>query len=181
MTTMRVSPSVSVSGLSRSRQHGGAALGLVLLLGVLGLMMGALAIRGSVSELRVAGAQRHAKAGFSCAEAGLSASRAYFAAQYPSWNSLFSGASVSGYPVSGDLDGDGVTDYSVTLVDNTDEFGGTPPNANQDNDLTAIMVSRCVSRRMGARELREIITVPPRGSDYRYQAGSGSANAGNKN
>jgi hypothetical protein len=165
------------------QQRGAAALALLLVMCSVAAMIGALAIRGAVSDLRIAGAQRLSRTGFYCAEAGLAASRAWFGANYNLWSTLFDPSKPwpAGYPVTGDIDGDGVPDYQVTLRDNVDEF---PPLANNplaDNDLTAIMVSRCINPSMGPRQLQEIIVFNGRGTNYRYQAGHSSNHAGNEN
>ncbi|MFI5290082.1 MAG: hypothetical protein ACHQ17_10555, partial [Polyangia bacterium] len=80
--------------------------------------------------------------------------------------------------------GDGQNDYSVSLKDNYDEL---PPLANAptvDNDLTAVMVSTCISPTLtsGARQLEQIVTLTGNlGTDYRYQAGHSSTHSGNEN
>lgn len=164
-----------------SSQRGGAALVLLLVLSGVAALVGAMAIRGSVSDVKVAGAMRTAKSAFYCAEAGINASRTWFGNNYTSWNAIFDPALAdpAGYPVTGDIDGDGVIDYQVTLRDNIDEF--PTPNALADNDLTAIMVSTCVNPTMGARTLQEIVTANAHGTNYRYQAGHGSNHAGTEN
>ena len=165
------------------RQRGGAAVSFVLVMSALAAMLGTLAIRGAVTDLRVAGAQRLGKTGFYCAEAGLEASRQYFATNYSSWGAMFdtTKAPPAGYPAAGDLDGDGKIDFQVTLRDNVDEFAPQPNNLLRDNDLTAIMVSRCVSTTMGQRQLQQIVTVAGQRTDYRAQAGNGSRHSGNVN
>lgn len=163
------------------RQRGGAALLFLLILSVVAAMVGAIAVRGSVADLRVAGVQRSAKTGFYCAEAGLAASRAYFGSSYAQWNAMFAGNAVAGYPVTGDLDGDGLNDYQVTLQDDSDELPPLTNNPLVDNNLTAVMVSKCVSATMGTRQLQEIVMCNTRGTNYRYQSGHGSAHQGNEN
>jgi hypothetical protein len=126
---------------------------------------------------------RASKAAFYCSEAGINASRSYFANNYAQWSAMFNPALAKpvGYPVVGDIDGDGINDYSVTLIDNFDEFPPVVANPNLDNDLTAIMVSTCIDPSKGGRTLQEIITSNSRGTNYRYQAGHGSNHAGNQN
>jgi hypothetical protein len=165
------------------RQRGAAALALLLVLCSVAAMLGALAIRGAVADQRIAGAQRRSRTAFYCAEAGLQASRAWFAGNYGQWNAMFdtSHAPPAGYPVSADIDGDGLADYQVTLRDNVDEFPPLANNPLQDNDLTAVMVSRCASATLGNRTVEEIVVVNTRGTSYRTQAGHGSNHAGNEN
>lgn len=169
----------------RNRQRGGITLLLVLVLLVIAAMAGGLAVRGSTSELRMAGAQRESRTRFYCAEAGINAARATFATNFGQWNIIFSGG-VPGftYPVTGDIDQNGQPDYSVTLIDNPDEFPPAAPNAAQDNDLTAIMISTCTSTTLtgGPRELRQIVTFSGNlGFDYRFQAGHSTTHSGNTN
>jgi hypothetical protein len=165
------------------RQRGGAALVLVLVLCAAAMLIGALAIRGTVSDVRVAGATRASKTAFYCAEAGLSAARAYFANNYTGWNAMFDPTALKppGYPFTGDVDGDNVPDYSVTLRDNVDEFPPQVNNPLRDNDLTAVMVSVCTNPAMGPRTLNQIVMINNRGTDYRTQLGHGSHHAGNEN
>jgi hypothetical protein len=153
-------------------------------------MLSALALHGAAADLRIAGANRSAKSGLYCAEAGVNAARSYFATNYPLWNTMFAASSttyqggqssVPGYPVRGDIDGDGVADYQVTLKDNIDEFAPLANNPLRDNDLTAIMVSKCINPAMSPRTLQEIVVLNSRGSSYRYQAGHGANHAGNEN
>lgn len=165
----------------RARERGGITLLLVMVLLVVAIMVGALAVRGSTADLRMAGAQRVARTGFYCAEAGLAAARSFYAANQPSWGTYFADQT-KGF--SGDVDGDGKNDYLVTLKDNYDEF---PPSVNNplvDNDLTAIMTSTCTSSTLttGPRQLEQILTLSTNlGSDYRYQAGHSSTHSGNEN
>jgi hypothetical protein len=168
---------------ARSRQRGTAVLALLLVMCTVAAMVGALAVRAATTDLHVSGVNRLGRTGFYCAEAGLYAARPFFATNYALWNNMFDPAQPqpAGYPVTGDLDGDGRVDYSVTLIDNTDEFPPTPNNPLRDGDLTAIMVSRCVSPTMGPRELHEIVRYNGRGTNYRMQSGHGSNHAGTEN
>jgi hypothetical protein len=155
---------------------------VMLVLCALGAMLGLLAVRGASTELRSAGVERTARLGFYCAEAGLEQARGYFSANYSQWSAMFgSGTPPAGYPVTGDVDGDGVPDYRVTLRDDVDEL---PPLTNDplhDNNLTAVMISRCINPDFGNRQLESIVRCNVRGTDYRYQSGHGSSHAGNEN
>ena len=167
----------------RQRRDGGGTTLLVLLVLIVALAaMGAVAVRAATTDTAMAGAERRARVAFYCAEAGLNAGRGYFAANVLSWNALFAGQNLPpGYPVTGDLDGDGVPDYSVTLKDNLDEFAPNPNNPLVDSDLSAIMVSRCIARTLPARALEEVVIYNGRGTDYRAQLGHGSRHTGNEN
>lgn len=170
------------------RERGGVTLLLVMVLLVMAVLIGALAVRGATTDLRMTGAHRVASSAFYCAESGLAAARPIFAANVGQWNTLFSGGTPAGftYPVTGDLDGDGKPDYSVTLKDNYDEFPPLANNPQVDNDLSAIMVSTCISSTVGfgadSRTLEEIVAYTGSlGTDYRYQAGHSSTHSGNEN
>jgi Tfp pilus assembly protein PilX len=176
------------------RQRGGITLLLIMVLIVLSAMLGALAVRGSTNELRLAGSQRTNRAGFYCAEAGLNAARPILAANVGQWNTIFALASTATmtlpvgsvtYPITGDIDGDGNADYQVTLRDNYDEFPTSLPLV--DNDLAAIMKSVCISSTLqtgsaSGRTLQAIVAYSGNGgTDYRYQAGHSSTHSGNAN
>lgn len=167
------------------REKGGVTMLLIVVLLVFAALLGALAVRGSSGDLQQAGAQRRSRTGFYCAEAGLNAARSTLAAHYGEWNTIFSGGTPSfPYPVVGDIDGDLVNDYSVTIVDNVDEFPTNDPT--HDNDLVAIMVSTCTNPNFaqgaGGRTLQQIVTYTGNaGTDYRYQAGHSSTHSGNEN
>jgi Tfp pilus assembly protein PilX len=169
-----------------SQERGGVTLILILVLLVLAALVGALAVRGSTSDLTMAGSQRQARTGFYCAEAGLNAARAAVAAMYPSWNSILAGTVPTGvtYPIVGDIDSDGTNDWSVTIRDNVDENPTNDPTT--DHDLTVIMISQCTnpnfSKGSAQRTLEQIVTYTGNlGTDYRYQAGHSSTHSGNAN
>jgi hypothetical protein len=168
----------------RNRERGGVTMLLILVLLILSALLGTLAVRGASSELQMAGSQRVNRTAFYCAEAGLNAARPILGAQYGQWNTLFSGGAATGfvYPVVGDLDGDGQSDFRVTIEDNLDELAPALPDPSKDNDLTAILTSRCISPTLGSRTLQQIVTYSARlGTDYRYQAGHSSTHSGNAN
>ena len=172
--------------IRRSKERGGVTLVLILVLLVLAGLVGALAVRGSTSDLTMAGSQRQARTGFYCAEAGLNAARAQVAAIYPSWNSILAGTVPAGvtYPIVGDIDGDGVNDWSVTIRDNVDENPTNNPSV--DSDLTVIMISQCTnasfSKGAAQKTVEQLVTYTGNlGTDYRYQAGHSSTHSGNAN
>ena len=106
------------------------------------------------------------------------------------WNNIFTTGTAIGfpYPVVGDLDGDGIADYSVTIKDNVDEPFGTPNNPNVDASTPpAIMISTCTSSKYASdnntsRTLEQLVVYTGvLGSDYRFQAGHSSTHSGNEN
>lgn len=171
--------------LRHRRDHGGVTLLLIMVLIILSALMGALAVHGSTNDLRMSGSQRANRTGFYCSESGLNAARTIFATQISQWNTIFAGGNPAfTYPITGDLDGDGKPDYSVTIADNYDEFPVSNPKI--DNDLTAVMTSVCTSSTLGGsnaqRTLKQIVAYNGNGgTDYRYQAGHSSTHSGNAN
>jgi hypothetical protein len=168
------------------RERGGATLLLILVLLAFSALVGALAVRGASGDLQMAASQRANRSSFYCAEAGLNAARPILASVYGQWNSIFATGKATGitYPVTGDLDGDGQIDYSVTIADNIDEQPTNNPLV--DSDLAAIITSVCVSPTLSGgasnRTLMQIISYTGQlGTDYRFQAGHGSSHSGNAN
>ncbi len=175
------------NGVRRNRQRGGITLLLVMVLLVIAALVGVLAVRGASNDLRMSGVQRVSRTSFYCAEGGLAAARPILSNAYSQWNTIFSGGTPSiTYPVVGDLDGDGLNDYSVTIADNYDEFPPAVNDPTRDSDLQAIITSKCISTTLGAnnvnRSISQIIVFGGAGAtDYRYQAGHSSSHSGNEN
>jgi hypothetical protein len=167
------------------RERGGATLLLILVLLAFSALVGALAVRGASGDLQMAASQRANRSSLYCAEAGLNAARPILASAYGQWNSIFATGKATGitYPVTGDLDGDGQIDYSVTIADNIDEAVNNPL---VDSDLTAVITAVCVSPTLSGgasnRTLAQIISYTGQlGTDYRFQAGHSSSHSGNAN
>jgi Tfp pilus assembly protein PilX len=188
-----MSTSQQLRQLRRRRQHGGVTLLLIVVLILLAALVGALAVRGSFSDLRLSGGQRVSRTSFYCAEAGLNALRPIIGANFSQWNAMLNGSVQGGQanPYTGSIVngvGNG-NDYKVWIVDNKDELPPIPDNQQQNSDLTVIMISVCTSAAyngttsdMGGRELHElVIYVGNGGTDYRAQAGHSSTHSGNAN
>ena len=115
-----------------------------------------------------------------CAEAGLAGARDYVASHVASWPSMLDASASNdppGYTVTGDLDGDGVADWRVTLADNDDEF---PTNdTTVDTDGLVYMVSTCLAHPDTPREITALVSVGGGGTNYRTQQGAGGGNTGN--
>jgi hypothetical protein len=183
--------------LRRSRQRGGVTMLLIVVLIMLAALVGALAVRGAFSEVRMSGSTRVARTSFYCAEAGLNAARPILGASPLQWNTILSTGTTAAftYPISGSVSGGigttnpatGKPDYKVTIVDDADE--GPPDVPTVDNNLQVIMVSVCIdpmlsgmTSDMGGRELHELIQYQGNGgTDYRNQAGHSSTHSGNEN
>jgi Tfp pilus assembly protein PilX len=174
----------------RRRQHGGVTLLLIVVLILLAALVGALAVRGSFSDLRMSGSERVSRTSFYCAEAGLNAARPTIGASFATWNQMLSGTIQGGQanPFTGSINGGlgAGSDYQVWIVDNKDE-APNPDNQQQDNDLTVVMISVCTNAAYNGggstgRELRELVTYGAgQPADYKYQAGHSSTHSGNEN
>ena len=145
---------------------------------------GAIAVYVQVSSTRSTRFLVEARASLYCAEAGLAAARNIIGQSINEWPAILDADPSNDpgwYPITGDLDGDGVNDYEVTVRDNDDEL---PPDANDpntDNDLALFISSRCIRYPESPREVFEMIKFETGGSSYRGQAGQGAGNTGNVN
>jgi hypothetical protein len=123
-----------------------------------------------------------------CAEAGLSAARAAVAAGYPSWNTSLCNPSprsaidtcfqptwLSNTAFSHDLDGDGIDDFRISLVDDDDDAVYTT-----DNNLRIYVVSQCIKYPDNPRIVEELVSYTPTANCYRAQQG-GCNGRGNGN
>lgn len=172
-----------------NKEKGAATLLLIMVLLVLSALLGALAIRGATSDLKMAGSQRLNRTTFYCAEAGINYARPIFASHYSDWAAILNGGTPSfTYPVTaginpttGQID-TSLKDFSVTLEDNVDE---NPNNPKVDNDLMVVLVSTCTNSALTGgttRTLKQMIQYTATvGNDYRYQAGHSSTHSGNEN
>ena len=115
-----------------------------------------------------------------CAEGGVVAARPTISNNVSDWNTVLGGGTADWYPVQGDLDGDGVMDYEVTIRDNDDEAVGTDNDPTVDVDQTVFAVGRCLKQDV-SRQVKELIVVATGTYVYRNQAGGGGFNAGNQN
>jgi hypothetical protein len=143
---------------------------------------GAYALYLQIQDTRAAGYVSRERQALYCAEAGLVATRQFVAANQPLWGDMLNPnvADPAGYPVQGDLTGDGQIDFIGTIEDNLDE----PPDAHDpftDNDLRLYVISRCVQFPDSPREVRELVEFAPIGGYYRSQAGHGPGGTGNTN
>lgn len=157
---------------------------------------GAVLVSMQLHSTKSAGVVRARINGTMCAEAGLSAARALVIANYTSWSSALcnppaprgTGTCVIGSTaaepawlsaVSHDLDGDGVADFVLTLVDNDDEAPATN-NMAVDNDLQIYIVSTCIMNPDSPVSVSELVQFTPGGTCYPTQLG-GCTGTGNNN
>jgi hypothetical protein len=158
---------------------------IVVITMITALMLGAgVALYLQIADTRGAGLIRTSRASLYCAEAGLAASRPVIGANYTLWPDMLDTDDTNDpiwYPMTGDIDGDGVDDYEVEIVDNDDEFLPDTLDPNTDNDLKIFVVSRCTKYPDTPREVLELVIYSGGGSVYRNQSGQGSGNTGNAN
>lgn len=80
-----------------------------------------------------------------CAEAGLQMGQAIVPQKLSEWNDVLDGEPFpTWYPLRGDIDGDGTNDYEVTIEDNVDESGSLANDPERDNDLSVLVISKCI-------------------------------------
>jgi hypothetical protein len=136
---------------------------------------------GSTKQVALASSARGA---LFCAESGLAASRSVVGANYADWADVLDSDPSNDpgwYPITGDLDGDGVDDYSVTIQDNDDELPPLDNDPTKDNDLKIFVLSTCTMYPDTPQEILELVTYEGGGAVYRNQSGQGSGNTGNAN
>ena len=145
---------------------------------------GAVALYVQLQGTKSASLVKASKSSLFCAEAGVIAARPTLAQNYLDWPTLLDSSTSndpSWYPVTGDLDGDGVNDYQVTIKDNDDEVPPAPDDPELDNDRRVFAVGRCLKNSDVSRQVMELLVVGGGGYVYRNQAGGGAWNTGNQN
>lgn len=152
----------------RPTQRGSAMLVTLILIAAL-LAGGAILVHMAVDSTRSTDVSRTGMSALYCAEAGLAAAAPIVAANETSWPSALamSGSSTPDYTEpswlssavgSHDLDGDGVADFAVYILDNDDEAGGTN-DLTHDTDLAVYIVSRCIKYANAPQEVRELVRM----------------------
>jgi hypothetical protein len=145
---------------------------------------GALAVYLQLADTRAAQYVTESRRALFCAEAGLAGARSYVQSHIGDWPLMLdedTGNDPDGYPVTGDIDGDGTDDYTVTIRDNDDE---TAPAANQplvDVDSTIFVVSTCSRYPDTPRTVLELLNFSGGGFNYRNQSGQGAGGTNNAN
>lgn len=166
------------------RGERGAALAVTLILVSALLAGGALAMYLQLADTRSAAYVNESRASLYCAEAGLVGARDYVSLNVASWPSMLDGDpgnDPDGYPVEGDLDGDGTMDWHVEIRDNDDELPPIENNTQLDIDATIFMVSSCLKYPDTPREVLEMISFSGGGTNYRNQSGQGAGGTNNAN
>ena len=189
----------------RDRQRGSAML--VTMIVVVALLSGAaVLVSMQVASNRSADITRTGLTSLYCAEAGLDAARPLVASNFAGWSGnlgtnieptwLNNGPGCTVATPSGccvgvacttttppalnhDIDGDGLPDFVITLVDNVDE---SPNNPAVDNDQSIFVVSTCINPRYPdvQKQIEELVYFSGGGTCYHSQQGN-CANNGNFN
>ena len=167
-----------------SRRERGAALAVTLIMVTALLAGGALAMYMQLADTRGAQYVTESRGALFCAEAGLSAGRPYVSLNVASWPLMLDGDpgnDPEGYPIEGDLDGDGVADFRVEITDNDDELPPVENDPDLDIDATIFMVSTCLKYPDTPRQVLEMISFSGGGTNYRNQSGQGAGGTNNAN
>ena len=167
-------------------------MAMVLVITILAALLGIAAVGLSIqlNSTKSIGLIKDTRASLYCAEAGLQAARDIIVSNRKDWNKVLSntpGLSWYQYPdggptnpegITGDADGDGITnDYSVTFVDDGDDADPT----TDDND-TIVVTSKCLLYDdMTPVSITEVLSLRGLGHIYRNQSGGGPGNTGNEN
>jgi hypothetical protein len=167
---------------SSKRSQRGAALVVTMILVTALLAAGSLALYLHVSDTHSASFVAQNRGALFCAEAGLAGARDYISENSTDWPVMLDGTTSNdpdGYPVEGDLDGDGNMDWHVEIRDNDDEYPTDNPDV--DTDGTIFMVATCLNYTDTPRELLEMVSFTGGGTNYRNQSGQGAGGSNNAN
>lgn len=179
------------------RKESGTAI-LITMIIIVGLLGGGAALLNvQMASSRSAATMKSKMTALYCAEAGLAAARSIVASSYSQWTgSLCNPSSPQGTgncdptstaaepswlqapTLSHDIDGDGVADFTVAIVDNNDEVSPAANNMTLDNDLQVYVVSTCIKSNEMHLTVSELVQYTPGGTCYSTQAG-GCGGGGN--
>jgi hypothetical protein len=140
----------------RQRERGGA---MILVMLVIAATLAASAVLTSVQSTssHASDLMRTQITGLYCAEAGLAAARATVIANVAVWDPSLGAATEPAWlgAISHDIDGDGASDFRITLRDNDDE----PANdLAHDTDQTVFIVSTCIKHPDAPAQVTELVT-----------------------
>jgi hypothetical protein len=164
------------------RGERGAALVVTMRVVVALLAAGALALYLQMADTHSAQYVTQGRGALFCAESGLAGARDYVSDNSVDWPQMLdtdTSNDPDGYPVEGDLDGDGVNDWRVVIRDDDDEFPTNDPNV--DANGTIFLVSTCLQYPDTPREVLEMISFSGGGTNYRNQSGQGAGGSNNVN
>lgn len=162
--------------MRRDPERGSAMLVTLILIAAL-LAGAAVLVAMQLSSSGAADLNKSATRALHCAEAGLAAARPAVIANADKWGTALGGGQPSWLDATvldHDLDdNDGATtdDFTITLVDNVDEFSPTPSDPASDNDLRVFIVSTCKKYPDTPKEVRELVQYQTAGKCYNAQKG----------
>lgn len=145
---------------------------------------GGVALYLQLQGTKSAGLVKAARTSLYCAEAGLAAARPIITRNQAGWDNVLdedSGNDPDWYPITGDADNDGTSDFEVTIRDNDDERLPAANDPTKDSDRRVFAVSRCTRNADVMREVSELLIVSSGRHVYRNQDGGGGFNNGNQN
>jgi hypothetical protein len=160
----------------------GAAFVLTMILTSALIAGGALALYLQLADVRASKTVTDKRAAMYCAEGGLAGARSYIVNNSGAWSAMLDGDPLNdpdGYPVEGDLDGDGIADWHVEIKDNDDEH--PIDNPLDDSDGTIFMIATCPKYPDSSREIMQLVRMQSGSFVYRNQRGQGAGNTNNAN
>jgi hypothetical protein len=167
---------------TRIQRQRGAALVVTMMVVVALLAAGALALYLQMADTHAAQYVAKGRGALYCSESGLAGARDYIATHQSDWPAMMDSDASNdpdGYPVEGDLDGDGVNDWHVTIRDDEDEFPTNNPNVDVNGMI--FVVGTCLAYPDTPREVTEMISLSGGGTHYRNQAHQGASGTNNAN
>ena len=165
----------------RNAEQGSAILlVLVIIMGLLG--GGAALVATQLKATRSTDLIKNGAAAMHCAEAGLAAARQTVAGNYAQWNASLGQTAEPSWlaSVNHDLDGDGISDFTITLRDNDDEQEPLAANPSVDNDLAVFVTATCTKYPELPKQVSELVLYNGGGGCYQAQLGGCGGN-GNSN
>lgn len=166
----------------RQQERGSAMLVTMVILAAL-LAGAAVLVSLQLGASRSTDMTRSGISALYCAEAGLSAARSTVAANYGQWNASLGQTTEPTWltnAFSHDVDGDGVSDFTITLKDNDDEQSPLANDATHDNDLQVFVVSTCTKFVDTPKQVSELLLFNGATGCYQSQVGGCGGN-GNSN
>lgn len=150
---------------ARARDERGVSLLIAMFLMLVIATVSAALIQYAGKDRVAAGRMSVQERGVACAEAGIQYGRRYFACNYKAtnnWNSILDGTvpgrydpAIDLYPdtlgaipgvLKGDIDGDGVPDFWVSIRDDDDERPlGKPDDPRRDNNQVVYLRAECIN------------------------------------
>lgn len=160
--------------MARNSERGSAML--VTLIVVASLLAGAaVLVATQLASSNAADLNRTSTAALHCAEAGLAAARPAVVTNAQLWNAaLLAGTQptwLNTAAIDHDIDDDGTSDFTVTIVDNDDEFSPLTNDLTVDNDLKIFIVSTCDKYPEAPKQVRELISFSGGGKCFHGQKG----------